>query len=74
MHYLVFPRQDAPLLCKPSITTIENAAATKVFFESYFNQLLGTNESPRSMRCRQLDRKLFAMALPNEQRQQQRRE
>jgi serine/threonine protein kinase len=69
----VFPRQDAPRLAKPSVKTIENAAAAKVFFESHFNQLLGSKVTPRSVRRRNMERKLFAMALPNEQRQQQRR-
>jgi hypothetical protein len=73
-HLLVFPRQDAPRLAKPSVATLENAAAAKVFFESHFNQLLGTRSSPRSMRLRQMERKLFAMALPNDQRHQKRRE
>lgn len=73
-HFLVFPRQDAPRLSEPSVATIENAAAAKVFFESHFNQLLSTKVSPHSMRRRQMERKLFAMALPNEQRQQKRRE
>ncbi|KAH3958497.1 hypothetical protein HBH98_076630 [Parastagonospora nodorum] len=72
-RWLVFPRQDAPRLAKPSVKTIENAAAAKVFFESHFNQLLGAKLTPRSMRRRNMERKLFAMALSNEQRQQQRR-
>lgn len=72
-RWLVFPRQDAPRLTKPSVKTIENAAAAKVFFESQFNQLLGAKVPPRSMRRRNMERKLFAMALPNEQRQQQRK-
>ncbi|CAO2652261.1 Nn.00g005440.m01.CDS01 [Neocucurbitaria sp. VM-36] len=73
-HFLVFPRQDVPRLCKPSVATIENAAAAKVFFESNFNQLLGNRVSPRSLRRRQMERKLFSLALPNEQRHQKRRE
>lgn len=71
--WLVFPRQDAPRLSKPSVATLENAAAAKVFFESHFNDLLGPNPTPRSMRRRNIERKLFAMALPNAQRQQQRK-
>lgn len=74
IQYLVFPRQDAPMLCKPSIATIEKAAAVKIFLESHFNQVLAIKDSPRSIRRRQLERKLFALALPNEQRQYQRRE
>jgi hypothetical protein len=72
-RWLVFPRQDAPRLAEPSVATIENAAAAKVFFESHFNQLLGARATPRSMRRRNMERKLFAIALPNEQRQQQRK-
>jgi len=71
-QWLNFPRQDAPRLSKPSIATVEKAAAAKIFFESHFNQLLSTKVSPRSMRRRQLERKIFAMALPNEQRQHKR--
>ena len=72
-RWLVFPRQDAPRLCQPSVLTIESVAAAKVFFESHFNQLLRTKSTPRSVRRRNLERKLFTMALPNEERQQQRR-
>ncbi len=71
-YWLNFPRQDAPLQVKPSIATVEKAATAKIFFESHFNQLLVTKVSPRSMRRRQLERKIFAMALPNEQRQYKR--
>lgn len=70
---LVFPRQDAPRLSTPSVATMENAAAAKVFFESYFNQLLTPKVSPRSMRRHNMERKLFAMALSCEQRQRQRK-
>ncbi|KAF2997623.1 hypothetical protein E8E13_004307 [Curvularia kusanoi] len=72
VHWLHFPRQDVPLLNKPSIATVEKAAAAKIFFESHFNQLLSPTASPRSLRRRQLERKIFAMALPNEQRQYRR--
>ncbi|KAF2821592.1 kinase-like protein [Ophiobolus disseminans] len=72
-RWLVFPRQDAPRLAQPSVTTIENAAAAKIFFESHFNELLGAKSTPRSMRRRNMERKLFAMALPNEKRQQHRK-
>ena len=72
IHWLNFPRQDAPRLIKPSVGTVEKAAAAKIFFEAHFNQLLATKVSPRSMRRRQLERKIFAMALPNEQRQYKR--
>lgn len=66
-QWLVFPRQDSPMLSRPSVTTVENAAAAKVFFESHFNAILGTKTSPRSMRRRNMERKAFAMAIPDEQ-------
>ncbi|KAF1979812.1 kinase-like protein [Bimuria novae-zelandiae CBS 107.79] len=58
------------MLARPSVATVENAAAAKVFFESHFNTILATKTSPRSMRRRNIERKLFAMALPNEERYQ----
>ncbi|KAF2711277.1 kinase-like protein [Pleomassaria siparia CBS 279.74] len=67
-HWLVFPRQDAPRLAEPSIATVENAAAAKIYLESHFNALLGTKITPRSIRRKTMERKLFAMALSNEQR------
>lgn len=73
-HWLIFPRQDAPRLAEPSITTVENAAAAKIFLESHFNVLLGTKITPRSMRRQTMERKLFAMPLSNEQRHQKRQE
>ncbi|KAJ4330899.1 hypothetical protein N0V87_009608 [Didymella glomerata] len=72
VQWLNFPRQDALRLIKPSVATVEKAAAAMIFFEAHFNQLIGTQVSPRSMRRRQLERKIFAMALPNEQRQYRR--
>lgn len=72
VQWLKFPRQDAPRLIRPSVVTVEKAAAAKIFFEAHFNQLLGTQVSPRSMRRRHLERKIFTMALPNEQRQYRR--
>ncbi|KAF2115314.1 kinase-like domain-containing protein [Lophiotrema nucula] len=71
-HWLVFPRQDAPKLSKPSVATVENTAAAKIFLESHFNSLLSTSTTARSMRRRNMERKLFAIAIPNEERRQHR--
>jgi serine/threonine protein kinase len=73
-QWLMFPRQDAPRLSRPSIATAENAAAAKIFFESHFDCMLGTKVSPRSMRRRNMERKLNALAVPCEQRHLKRRE
>jgi hypothetical protein len=72
-RWLVFPRQDAPRLSEPSVATIENAAAAKVFFESHFARLFAGKTTPRSMRRRHIERKLFSLAMPNEQRQEHRK-
>ncbi|KAH7119098.1 kinase-like domain-containing protein [Dendryphion nanum] len=66
-QWLVFPRQDAPRLTNPSVTTVENAAAVKIFFESHFNSLIGTSVTPRSMRRRDLERRLFSLSVSNEE-------
>ncbi|EUC48132.1 hypothetical protein COCMIDRAFT_88016 [Bipolaris oryzae ATCC 44560] len=73
-RFVIFPRQDAPRLCEPSIATIEKAAAAKIFFESHFSELLTTKVTPRSMRRRHMERKLLVMAVSEEQRQCNRRE
>ncbi|ORY15965.1 hypothetical protein BCR34DRAFT_464844, partial [Clohesyomyces aquaticus] len=73
-QWLVFPRQDAPRLTRPSISTVENAAAAKIYFESYFNTILETRITARSMRRRTLEHKLFAMAISNEDRHVKRQE
>ncbi|KAJ5025990.1 serine threonine-protein kinase cbk1 [Bipolaris maydis] len=65
-RFLVFPRQDAPRLREPSIATIEKAAAAKIFFESHFNELLTTKVTPRSMRRRQMERRLLVMTYLSE--------
>jgi serine/threonine protein kinase len=73
-QWLVFPRQDAPRLSQPSIATVENAAAAKIFFESHFDCILGTKVSPRSLRRRNMEQKLVTLAVPNEKRRHKRKE
>ncbi|KAI1921562.1 hypothetical protein LOZ12_002730 [Ophidiomyces ophidiicola] len=50
----------------PSIVTVEAAAAAKVYFETYFNELL-SGESPRSQRQHELEEKLYMLQLNSEQ-------
>lgn len=73
-EWLIFPRQDAPRLVDPSIATVENAAAAKIYLESHFNSLFAAKITPRSMRRRMTDRRLFAMPMTNEQRHEKRQE
>lgn len=72
--WLIFPRQDAPRLAVPSIATVENAASAKIALEAHFNSVLNTRITPRSLRRRTMERKLFCTALPNEERRRRRDE
>ncbi|WEW58047.1 hypothetical protein PRK78_003514 [Emydomyces testavorans] len=51
----------------PSIVTVETAASAKIFFETYFNELL-SGESPRSQRQRELEERLYLSHLCSEER------
>jgi hypothetical protein len=73
-NWSAFPKQDSPKLVEPSIATVENAAAAKIFLESHFDGLLSGKLSPRSMRRRNLERQLFNLIIPNDERNQRRQE
>ena len=73
-QWLIFPRQDAPRLAEPSIATVENAAAAKIYLESHFNAVFATKITPRSMRRKTMERKLFNLPMTNEQRHKKRQE
>ena len=51
----MIPVQDAPIVTSPSITTVESAAAAKVYMETHFNNLLAMGPSSRSLRRRRLE-------------------
>lgn len=55
----------------PTIATVELTANAKIFFETYFNTLLSTQATPRSLRRNELVQRLNAMLLSPEQRQQE---
>ncbi|KAK0657492.1 kinase-like domain-containing protein [Cercophora newfieldiana] len=44
----------------PSVLTAERAAAAKIFLETYFNERLASGPSPRSLRLRELESRLFS--------------
>ncbi|KAL2264384.1 hypothetical protein VTK26DRAFT_4852 [Humicola hyalothermophila] len=55
--------QEAPAATRsPSIVTVENAAAAKIYLEIYFNQLLASRPSPRQIRQQLLETDLFHRA------------
>ena len=65
---LVLPPWSCPT---PTITTVELTANTKIFFETYFNSLLSSQATPRSIRRNEIIQRLDAMLLSPEQRQQE---
>lgn len=46
----------------PSVLTVERAAAAKIYLETYFNEVLTSGPSPRSIRLRLLEADLFNRA------------
>ena len=44
----------------PTVLTAERAAAAKIFLETYFNQQLASEPSPRSIRLRLLEARIFS--------------
>ncbi len=51
---------------KASVTTVESAAAAKIFFETYFETLDASFISPRSQRRRRFEQRLQLMAMSAE--------
>ena len=66
------PIQEAPLVITPTVVTVETTVNAKVFFETHFNSLLAGHASPRSMRRNDLEFRLEAQSMSEEQRQQER--
>ena len=60
------PIQEAPMIL-PTIVTVETAANAKIFFETHYDPVLAGNVSARSLRRRDLEVRLKAHAVPEEQ-------
>jgi len=54
---------------RPTIVTVETTANAKVFFETFFNDVLSEQASPRSLRRKELELRLQTESLSTEQRQ-----
>ena len=70
----MIPVQEAPVETKPSIATVESVAAAKVYFETYFHDLLMEPSSPRSIRRKKFERKMADLGLSHEERVQARKQ
>lgn len=69
---LLDPIEEKPEIVAPTIVTVETAANAKIFFETYFNNLLSTEETPRSYRRHKLEARLQMEAFTAEQCQRER--
>jgi serine/threonine protein kinase len=65
---LMIPVQEAPIEAEPSIATVENVAAAKVYFETYFQKLLLEPSSPRSIRRKKFEQRMADLGLTHEER------
>ncbi|KAL8689057.1 MAG: hypothetical protein Q9218_005182 [Villophora microphyllina] len=60
------PIEETPQIAAPTIVTVETAANAKIFFETYFNNLLSADKSSRSLRRCELEKRLKLEALSEE--------
>jgi serine/threonine protein kinase len=70
----MIPVQEVPIEVKPSIATVENAAAAKVYFETHFQKLLLEPSSPRSIRRRKFEQRMADLGLSHDERLEAREE
>ena len=67
-HWLLIPVQEAHVNVLPSVTTVENVAATKVYFEAHFNELLLEPASPRTLRRKRFEQLMYDKGLSHDER------
>lgn len=67
-RYFVIPVQEAPVAANPSITTVENVSAAKVYFETHFHKLLMESSTPRSLRRKRFEHKMAEMGFSHDDR------
>ena len=65
---LMIPVQEAPIEAEPSIATVENVAAAKVYFETYFQKLLLEPSSPRSIRRKRFEQRMADLGFSHDER------
>lgn len=71
VHLLSIPCEESPYeFARPSVTTVESVAAAKIFFETHFDSLLSDLVSPRSMRRRKMEQRLWAVSCTSTEREQ----
>ena len=73
-RFLMIPVQEAPIEVVPSIATVENVAAAKVYLETHFQKLLLEPSSPRSIRRRKFEQRMADLGLSHDERLEAREE
>lgn len=71
---LVIPVQEEPVEALPSVVTVENVAAAKVYFETHFHKVLMEPNSPRSIRLKKLEQRMADLGFAHDQRVEARRQ
>lgn len=67
-RFLMIPVQEAPIETEPSIATVENVAAAKVYLETHFQRLLLEPSSPRSIRRKKFEQRMADLGLSHDER------
>jgi serine/threonine protein kinase len=70
----MIPGEDVPVVVDPSVTTVENVAAARVFFETKYQKLLLEPLSPRSIRRKKFENKMMDLCLPHDERESARQQ
>ncbi|KAK5169120.1 uncharacterized protein LTR77_006429 [Saxophila tyrrhenica] len=67
-RFLMIPVQESPIETQPSIATVENVVAAKVFVETQYQKILLEPSSPRSMRRRKFENKMSDLGFSHDER------
>ena len=73
-NWLLIPVQEAPIYAEPTIATVENVSAAKVYLETHFGRLLMEPSTPRSLRRKRLEGQMADLGLLQEQRVEARKQ
>lgn len=66
--FILIPVQEEPVEVLPSVVTVENVAAAKVYFETHFHKVLMEPHSPRSVRLKKLEQRMAELGLSHDER------
>ena len=57
-RFIWIPLDEKPIEVMPSVITVENGAAAKVYFETHFHKVLMEPNSPRSLRLKRFEQSM----------------